>query len=356
MAKCFITKLQGIITNDTLPKIGELVINFPKEDTPTKYNRGLVLKASSNINVRVSGGSFCNENLVPNGKTSIVIPAQTQTTLHVENKDCIVFVNANYNLLLLELGTIEEYGPSKSSFDISNLKYNRPDFNIIYCANSKFYGDISAFKGALNLVHMYMSNCDGIKGDISVFANTTISSLTFDNTGVSGDVASLSNCNNLIEVRFTNDTKIYGDISAFGNKQNLDTLFLGNTSCHGDVSTLNNCNRLKELRIKNILNISGELSQLGSNLIFFTATGNSNVFTWKNTRPSSSKIIALEDVNLGDDVDNCLKNLSGCTSGINGGEEAWYKTIKIYGNRTSASDAAVATLQQKGYTVSVTPA
>ena len=32
------------------------------------------------------------------------------------------------------------------------------------------------------------------------------------------------------------------------------------------------------------------------------------------------------------------------------------KYIKCSGTRTSASDAAVATLQQKGYTVSVTPA
>lgn len=356
MSKCFITKLQGTITNDNLPKIGELVINFPKEDTPTKYNRGLVLKASSNINVRVSGGSFCSEDLVPNGKTSIVIPAQTQTTLYVENKDCIVFVNANYHLLTLTLGTMNNRGTSKISFDISNLKYNRPDFNIIYCADSKFYGDISAFKGASYLVHMYMSNCIGIKGDISVFANTTVYSLTFENTGVYGDVASLSNCNNLIEVRFTNDTNIFGDISAFANKQNLDVLFLENTSCYGNVASLNNCNKLKELRINNTLNISGELSQLGSELIFIGAAGTSKVFTWKNTRPSSYKIIALEDVNLGDDVDNCLNNLAGCTSGINGNEAAWYKTLRIYGNRTSASDAAVVTLQQKGYTVSVTPA
>lgn len=356
MAKCLITKLQGIITNDTLPKIGELVINFPKEDIPTKYNRSLVLKAASDINVRVSGGRFCSEDLVPDGQTSIVIPAQTQTTLYVENNDCTVFVNANYKLLILELGNIEEHGTSKSSFDISNLKYNRPDFNIIFCEKSKFYGDISAFKGASNLIHMYMNDCVGIRGDISVFANTPINSLTFENTGVYGDVASLANCNNLIEVRFSNDTNIHGDISAFGNKQSLDTLFLDNTNCYGDVSTLNNCNKLKELRIKYVLNISGELSQLGSNLIFFSATGTSKIFTWKNTRPSSSKIIALEDVNLGDDVDNCLINLSGCTSGINGGEQAWYKTIKIYGNRTSASDDAVTTFQQKGYTVSVSPA
>ena len=38
------------------------------------------------------------------------------------------------------------------------------------------------------------------------------------------------------------------------------------------------------------------------------------------------------------------------------GEDSWYKTISLIGNRTSASDAAVQTLQSKGYTVSITPA
>ena len=39
-----------------------------------------------------------------------------------------------------------------------------------------------------------------------------------------------------------------------------------------------------------------------------------------------------------------------------GGSEIWYKSISLNGTRTSASDAAVKTLQQKGYTVSITPA
>ena len=39
-----------------------------------------------------------------------------------------------------------------------------------------------------------------------------------------------------------------------------------------------------------------------------------------------------------------------------GGSQTWYKTISLIGTRTSASDAAVQTLQSKGYTVSITPA
>ena len=38
------------------------------------------------------------------------------------------------------------------------------------------------------------------------------------------------------------------------------------------------------------------------------------------------------------------------------GEQAWFKRIELIGTRTSASDAAVQTLQSKGYTVSIIPA
>ena len=37
-----------------------------------------------------------------------------------------------------------------------------------------------------------------------------------------------------------------------------------------------------------------------------------------------------------------------------GGSQVFFKTIGLIGTRTSASDAAVQTLQSKGYTVSIT--
>ena len=59
---------------------------------------------------------------------------------------------------------------------------------------------------------------------------------------------------------------------------------------------------------------------------------------------------------MNEDVDKMLVNQAKCQVGFNSNSPSWYKTIQIIGARTSASDAAVQTLQSKGYTVSITPA
>ena len=48
-----------------------------------------------------------------------------------------------------------------------------------------------------------------------------------------------------------------------------------------------------------------------------------------------------------------LQDLAQCQIGFTSSDTPYYKIISIAGNRTSASDDAVATLQQKGYTVSI---
>ena len=75
-----------------------------------------------------------------------------------------------------------------------------------------------------------------------------------------------------------------------------------------------------------------------------------SVFTW-GTRPSSAYIISFGGASLYNNVDKMLQNQAQCQVGPTAN-----KTISASGTRTSASDAAVATLQQKGYTVSITPA
>ena len=72
-----------------------------------------------------------------------------------------------------------------------------------------------------------------------------------------------------------------------------------------------------------------------------------SVFTW-STRPSSAYIIALGGAPLPSNVDKMLQDQAQCKVGT-----PTKKVISVIGTRTSASDAAVATLQQKGYTVSI---
>ena len=51
-----------------------------------------------------------------------------------------------------------------------------------------------------------------------------------------------------------------------------------------------------------------------------------------------------------------LQDQAACVTGIDSSSDIYLKTISATGTRTSASDAAVQTLQSKGYTVSITPA
>ena len=70
--------------------------------------------------------------------------------------------------------------------------------------------------------------------------------------------------------------------------------------------------------------------------------------TW-SSRKSSAKIISMPSYLITDNIDKMLQDQAQCQAYVT----SPYKTIVAKGTRTSASDAAVQTLQSKGYTVSI---
>ena len=96
----------------------------------------------------------------------------------------------------------------------------------------------------------------------------------------------------------------------------------------------------------------GDLSYCPANCDIIRTSGNNNVFPWKSTRNSDLTIFGFtEDTNFGDDLDAMLINQANCqTTSVQ--TEVNLK-IFVSGNRTSASDSAVATLKTKGYVVRV---
>ena len=98
----------------------------------------------------------------------------------------------------------------------------------------------------------------------------------------------------------------------------------------------------------NISTLTGDVSKLlknGGQVLF-----NKEKLTWSN-RPSDYKILAIS-ANLGNNVDTMLTDQAK----LDAGDTYYQKVISVKGTRTSASDAAVTTLQGKGFTISVTPA
>ena len=102
--------------------------------------------------------------------------------------------------------------------------------------------------------------------------------------------------------------------------------------------------------------LTGDLATIPSNCIFISFINDKgSVFTW-STRPSTAKIIAIEGSASLTNIDKMLQDQAQCQVGFSSSDQAWYKTISVAGNRTSASDDAVEALQQKGYTISIAKA
>ena len=165
--------------------------------------------------------------------------------------------------------------------------------------------------------------------DIGCFKySTTLTNLTLRNTNISGDIANLKNLTALTNLELSNtQIPLTGEISALSTLSNCGTMTLTYSKLTGDLAILPNaCYKV------DMSNSKG------------------SVFTW-STRPSSAYIISfLGAAPLYNNVDKMLQDQAQCQVGPSSD-----RVISVAGTRTSASDAAVATLQQKGYTVTITP-
>ena len=132
-------------------------------------------------------------------------------------------------------------------------------------------------------------------------------------------------------------------------------IWISGSAVYGDISNFSAASTLKQLSIDDA-KLTGDISLLPSELLYFRNSNKKSIFTWNTEREVNSSIIGLYKINLGNDVDKMLINQSKCTAKELGNNPSWFRTINAFGTRTSASDAAVQTLQSKGYTVSITPA
>lgn len=254
---------------------------------------------ASNVDttLRIADGTFENGS---NSKFVNLSEWKTDLTFS-SKKDAILFVPNKKDITIFSVNTNKSYN---APFNISELKYMKSLKYISINQNAGVYGDIASIP-------------------------PTVISLGLLDTSVSGDIQSLETMPQDI---LLDNTRVYGDVSTR----------MGNTY---------------RITAKNVLGLHGDLSKFGTeiaekNTLFVSSPSS---FTWSE-RPVSAVILALEYCNLGNYVDKMLQDQANCKASTAIDPSSWYKAISVKGSRTSASDAAVATLQQKGYTVSVTPA
>ena len=304
MTKCLVTKLNGSISNQEILKLGEVRIKIHRVANPRGSTQKLYVLFNQDTKLEIIGdGYFTDVNLSLNKGKTLVVKGNIDADVYVSNGDFILSISNKY-----ALKTLSDIGTNKD-VEINFLKYS-----------------------------------------------TALTNLSLNNSKVSGDIADLKNLTALTTLNLYN-TLVSGDIADLKNLTALTTLSLCNfaTNIIGDIGSLHSLESLKTISLQSS-QLSGDLANLPTSCIFISLKNDAgSTLTW-GTRPSSAKIIAVEGNAKLENIDKMLQDQAQCQVGFVSGSEQYLKTISVVGTRTSASDAAVATLQQKGYTVSITPA
>lgn len=377
MNKTLITKLKGVVNNDNILKLGEMRIKIAKVANPTDATQGFGITVNKPVTAKIIGdGCFTNKTL----------SANLGNTMDLNTGSNGIWVsNDGVEISIIEKYSITEFtssypGQSSSVYseniglDLSSFKYST-FLTGLDIHDSQVSGNMEDLKNLTAMSYLGLYNTQ-VSGDIKDLENlTALTFLGLHNTQVSGDIRYLKNLASLRTLSLSN-TKVYGDIKEFKDLTTLTDLALPNTQITGDIGYLKNLASLTSLSIFNIkVPLTGDIGDLSTltkcediTLQYSKLTGDlatlpascqfvsfkndkGSSFTW-GTRPSSSKIVAIEGNASLANIDKMLQDQAQCQVG----SDPSNRIISVVGNRTSASDAAVQALQNKGYTISIIPA
>ena len=356
MNKCFITKLPSSVDNDNLPVLGQLRINWSKQsDLTDNEARAIGLATNDSITIKVSGAHFTDNTLASNlGNTKTFTAADGAVWLYVSNDaDAVLTIDNKYSLTWLNFTKPSKQALKRSvEFDINDIRYCTA-LSVINLENTQVSGDISAISQLTGLTYLNLNNTQ-VSGDINAISQlTSLTSLSLTNIQVSGDISAVSKLTAINTLNLDN-TQVSGDISAISQLTALTTFSLNNTNVSGKIDSFANLTKLSDLTNLKGLSLTGDMSKIPAGTKFISQTGRkvTTNFTWTAKGRQNATLLAMEGNIPFDTVsmDNMLIDQATCT--FKGNESLPYtKIISVSGTRTSASDAAVATLQSKGVTI-----
>jgi hypothetical protein len=334
MNRCLVTKLNGSVDNTSLLRIGEMRIGISKIDSPNHWTQGFRITVNKLTVLEIIGdGYFTDVNLTANNGKKITLNPNVSEKVYVSNGNFEVAILDKY--ALVDIYDYDTYSEGNSTYSQKN----------------KSISDIGFFKYSTALTSLGLSNTN-LSGDIANLKNlTALTRIELSKTNLSGDIANLKNLTALTILKL-NSTNISGDIANLKNLTALTNLELSNAQIPltGEISALSTLSKCSTISLS-FSKLTGDLAILPDACCEVALYYNKgSVFTW-STRPSSAYIISLGGASLYSNVDKMLQDQAQCQVGPTAN-----KTISATGTRTSASDNAVATLQQKGYTVIINPA
>lgn len=341
---CLVTKLKGSVNDPSLLKLGQtsFKVNCSTTSHFVLYTRGEVIISTK------SGNTVLSDN---SGMTNKV------NRLSVDNfNDPFKYVYVNTNGATEEI-IIDSYynvrgfvfNDTNATIDASKLVslipyFNNPLYEITYIG--KIPVELELFKDNPVQHNVGLSNA---VGDIANLATSFRAYGDVAAAYIIGDIYGDINAFNgslLRSLKMFNSLAINGNIGTLEMPEATELVIYG-TSISGDIETfVSNCSKLAALDAGNV-ELTGDYFSALSSKSFRTLLCSGN-FTYSSQSFSGKTYGRIGGSNF-----TCI-NLDGF---LNAFQQATAssetKSIEMSGIRTSASDGAISTLQEKGFTVTV---
>lgn len=400
MKNCLVTKLKDVILNDDLLMINELRISFKEKPYYGNSNVDgkLALKLSITTPVKlkiirgkaifteINGSQMISSNeveLTQIGYNTIHLEANSDFIISISNKNAINAFGDRHSFV----NSVDQYSTPKyvSSIQLDDLKYLNQNLFCVNLNNTFIKGDISSLYQyeELNMLGLtppmdtntsVLNNIDNelseVYGDINRYLLKGMTYLNVARTKLYGDIANLNTSNFKKPYSlYIYNSKIYGnltdlnldmtipfDISTSNSSLNKDTAEKCGYNIYGDICktfsyTSKSVNY--KLLLMGLSSMFGNIDILHRDIYFMSNLKGESLFHYKkDTSNPRQYILALEEVHLGEYLDDYLIDMSNLKIHPKAEQgAAWFKRITVYGEKTSKSDEAVKNLQEKGISV-----
>lgn len=263
MDNCLVTKLKGVVDNDNLLKLGEMVVKFDVAETVSDDFLAITVSNTKPCVATVKNGTFMNSDYSASEGTEKSIPADTAVVLRVSNTGADVHITEKYTLNV----SYATYGYFHKGIHFNlteDTRYGYNTFNegIILRGFEDMTGELNKLKGSFTWFDL--TNCFSfggtINGDFTVAndfnGNSTLIGGVFANSFIDKSKA-------FIQQISIQQSAIYDDIANFPVCSQLNLLRLsGGNKLYGNIANFPQLPLLQYLYFDDIRNISGELSSL----------------------------------------------------------------------------------------------
>ena len=117
---CLVTKLKGVVSDDSLLKLGEFVIDFDQVDIPDANTQSIIIRYNDSGVYRAIKGNFTDSSLSANEGKEKSISGQQDTTVYLSNGGKLAIETKK--LMTLNLGMNSDN--KNKRFSLESLKYS----------------------------------------------------------------------------------------------------------------------------------------------------------------------------------------------------------------------------------------